>query len=147
MVKLLQITDGTSNTMMVGEQSNHLRNSANQIVLGGNYGGPAPIAVTRAGPDGWIQGCRATVPASSGSNDQVYNCATIRYPLNQIGLTTASSGCSDNVGNNIPLSSMHSGGCNLLFADGGVRFWPNATAIATLSAAASRNDGVVYQDP
>jgi prepilin-type N-terminal cleavage/methylation domain-containing protein/prepilin-type processing-associated H-X9-DG protein len=145
-VKMTQVTDGTSNTMMVGEQSNHLRNGSNAIVLGGTFGGPSPIAVTSAGPDGWIQGCQRTV--SGGSNtDGVYNCATLRYPINQINLTTSSPGCSDNVGNNIPLSSMHAGGCHILFADGTVRFWPNNTSQQILNAAASRNDEVSYQDP
>ncbi len=145
-IKLTDVTDGTSNTIMVGEQSNHLRNANNQPVLGGAFGGPSPIAVTSGGPDGWIQGCRRNL-AATGGTDYIYNCATIRYNLNQIGFTTGSAGCGDNVGNNIPLSSMHAGGCNLLFGDGSVRFWANSTPIATLSAAASRNDGLVFTNP
>jgi hypothetical protein len=56
-VQLTGITDGTSNTIMVGEQSNHLRDANNKIILGATYGGPSGVAVTTAGPDGWIQGC------------------------------------------------------------------------------------------
>ncbi|MGL4551601.1 MAG: DUF1559 domain-containing protein [Gemmataceae bacterium] len=142
--KMTDITDGTSNTIMVGEQSNHLRNAANQILLGGTFGGASPCAVTSAGPDGWIQGCQVNVPTTNvPNNDRVYNVATIRYPINQIGMTLGAGGCSDNVGNNIPLSSMHTGGCNLLFGDGSVRFWPSSVSLATLQTAASRDDGRV----
>lgn len=146
-VTMGQITDGTSNTMMVGEQGNHLRNANNQIVWGGNYGGPSPIAVTCAGPDGWIQGCRITVPTNSGSTDMVYNSATIRYSINQIGFTTGSAGTMDNVGNNIPLSSGHLTGANILFVDGSVRYWPNSTSLTVLQAAASRDGGEVFSEP
>jgi prepilin-type processing-associated H-X9-DG protein len=56
-------------------------------------------------------------------------------------------GCADNVGANIPLSSMHTGGVNLLFADGSVRFWSDSTPLSVLYAAASRNEGQTYPEP
>jgi prepilin-type N-terminal cleavage/methylation domain-containing protein/prepilin-type processing-associated H-X9-DG protein len=147
-VRVTDITDGASTTMMVGEQSNHLRNANNGIILGATYGGASQIAVTSQGPDGWIQGCQVNTPLGNvGNNDVIYNTATIRYPINQIGMTLGVGGCADNVGNNIPLSSLHAGGANLLFADGSVRFWTNSTPVATLSLAACRNDGQVYQPP
>jgi len=85
-IKITDVTDGTSNTLMVGEQSNHLRDANNQIILGGKYGGASQIAVTSQGPDGWIQGCQVNLPNSgTGRNDVVYNCATIRYPSTPSG--------------------------------------------------------------
>jgi hypothetical protein len=86
-VRMVNISDGTSNTLMVGEQGNHLRDAKNNIILGATYGGATNIAVTCQGPDGWIQGCPLTIPNKAGNNDVVYNSATIRYPLNQIGPT------------------------------------------------------------
>lgn len=146
-VKLTMATDGTSNTLLVGEQSDHLRGANSTILLGGTFGGASQIAVTCAGPDGWIQGCQRSIPNSSTNSDRIYNCATIRYAINQQGMTLGAGGCHDNVGNNIPLSSMHSGGCNLLFADGTVKFWPNSTSLQILSWAACRNDGQSFTEP
>jgi prepilin-type N-terminal cleavage/methylation domain-containing protein/prepilin-type processing-associated H-X9-DG protein len=146
-VKLTDITDGTSNTMMVGEQSNHLRDAQNKVILGNNYGGGA-VSVTCQGPDGWIQGCVINVPTSGvGNTDVVYNVEVVRYQINQIGMQLNVGGCGDNVGNNIPLSSGHTGGCNLLFADGSVRFWSSTADLQTLSYAACRNDGQVFTMP
>lgn len=143
-VKITEITDGTSSTMLIGEQSNHLRDANNRIILGGSWGGSGPIAITCQGPDGWIQGCERNV-ANGGWG--VYNTATIRYNINQIGMAMNVGGCEDNVGANVPLSSMHTGGANLAFCDGSVRFWTNSTQLTVLYAAASRDDGQVYTDP
>ena len=60
-------------------------------------------------------------------------------------MTLGAGGCLDNVGNNIPLSSLHPGGCNLTFADGSVRFWPNSADLQSLYYAACRDDGQVFQ--
>jgi prepilin-type N-terminal cleavage/methylation domain-containing protein/prepilin-type processing-associated H-X9-DG protein len=146
-VNFSDITDGLSNTIVVGEQSNHLRNASNQIILGNNYGG-GQVAVTSQGPDGWIQGTVVNVPTGNvGNTDVVYNVEVIRYQINQIGMQLNVGGCGDNVGNNIPLSSGHTGGCNLLFGDGSVQFWRNSTDLLVLCYAACRNDGQTYTPP
>ena len=44
------ITDGTSNTLLVAEQSNHLRDATNAPIAGGF------TAITSQGPHGWTMG-------------------------------------------------------------------------------------------
>ena len=49
-VSIPQIIDGTSNQMLVGEQSDHLRDAAN-VPIPGSY-----TAITSQGPHGWTMG-------------------------------------------------------------------------------------------
>ena len=64
-VKMGEITDGTSNTMMVGEQSNHLRDANNDVILGNAYGGSVGIAVTATGRTRGPSAVRFPATASS----------------------------------------------------------------------------------
>jgi prepilin-type processing-associated H-X9-DG protein len=47
---------------------------------------------------------------------------------------------------NIPLSSSHSGGCNIVLGDASVRFIRDSTPLLTLQYLASRADGNVLPD-
>ncbi|MDB5335604.1 MAG: hypothetical protein JWN70_1223 [Planctomycetaceae bacterium] len=138
LTKIKDITDGTTNTILVGEQSNELRDANNKILLGATYGGSVGISVTAMGPDAVSEGCQMTTNSS-----ELYNITTVRYPINQIGMTVGAGGCNDNVGNNIPLSSLHTGGAHFLMADGSVRFLSNNMNLQTLSYAAARDDSQV----
>jgi len=141
-VTMVGITDGTSNTLLVAEQSNHLRDGNNSPIIGG-FG-----AITNQGPHGWTMGANGDLrepPAyMSGGDNREFNCTTTRYMINQNNMSNnCANGTCDNTGANIPFSSGHSGGCNVLLADGSVRFVTNSTPLATLQMLSSRAGGEV----
>jgi prepilin-type processing-associated H-X9-DG protein len=119
---------------MVGEQSDHLRDSAGQPVPGGY------TAITSQGPHGGTMG--SATSAVGAQNIRAFNISTTRWQINQRGLGNSSAnGTNDNTGQNIPFSSGHTGGAMMLFGDGGVRFLTAATALQTLQWLSSRAGG------
>jgi prepilin-type processing-associated H-X9-DG protein len=58
-----------------------------------------------------------------------------------------SAGTCDNTGTNLPLSSCHVGGANVLCADGSVHFLANSTPLTTLTQLATRAGGEVVSIP
>jgi len=140
-VTLVGITDGTSNTIIVGEQSDHVRNSSGAPVPG------AYTAMTSQGPHGWTMGS-GNANVGTAYAERTFNVTTVRWQINQRGLCTtgtdgAGNGVNQNTGTNIPFSSGHSGGANMLFGDGSVKFMQNATALTTLQWLCTRAGGEV----
>ena len=136
-LKLTDITDGTSNTMLISEQADMLTlTTGEQVTWNGS------------GPHGWAIGAGSTsVPPNYGTNNdaRAMQMTTIRYAINQkTGWTEncGATGVCDNTGQNIPLNSTHDGGVNAAFADGSVHFLPNNLTLATLGMLAVRNDGM-----
>ena len=138
-VTITSISDGTSNTMIVGEQSDHLRDAAG-VAIPGSFG-----AITSQGPHGWTMGCSgngSVPPAYNG--DRAFNTSTTRWSINQRGLgNNCGNGTCDNMGNNIPLSSQHTGGANVVMADGSVKFLSQTIPLLTLQYLSDRADGKV----
>jgi len=145
-VRIVDITDGSSNTFLVGEQSRHLLDSNNRPITG------SWNAITSQGPHGWTMGANgdARQPPNyqNGGDNRSFNCTTVRWLINQNGMSNSNgNGTGDNTGSNIPLSSNHTCGCNILFGDGAVRFVTDATPLLTIQQLASRDGGEVVSYP
>ena len=143
-LKLTDITDGTSNTIAVGEHSNYLTDTS---------GAKQEWRASQVW--GWYLGVKSpgVVPNfdNNGGDNREPNLTTIRYQINYTpsggwtnDITNVGVGFSGNcVGANIPLNSTHTGGVNVLYGDGSVRFLSNATALSVLAQLAIRDDGTV----
>jgi len=137
-VTMVSISDGTSNTILVGEQSDHLRDANNQPII------PGTGALTSQGPHGWTMGAESAAVGGSDGGRQ-FNIVTTRWSINQRGLgNSAANGTNDNSGSNIPFSSSHTGGAQMLMADGSVRFMTASTPLLTLQQMSTRAGGEVF---
>jgi prepilin-type N-terminal cleavage/methylation domain-containing protein/prepilin-type processing-associated H-X9-DG protein len=149
-VTLIGITDGTSNTWMVGEDSDHLRDANRTPITTGytrGYGsadtgwGWVTGAVYTSAQTGYVNG------GAGNGNGQLPNCTVVRYQLNQTNVgTSATAGLQDNAGLNFPLKSAHSGGVNILRADGSIRFFSNSLPLASVGAFCTRSNGEVLAE-
>jgi len=138
-VNMAALTDGTSNTVIIGEQSDHLRDANNNIITG-SYS-----AITSQGPHAWTMGS-GTAAVGRAYDNRHFNCTTVRYAINQRGLSN-SGATGHNTGRNIPLSSLHPGGCLVTMGDASSRFLSETTPVAVLLQLAKGNDGTVVQLP
>jgi len=139
-IRMTSITDGTSNTILVGEQSDFLRDNNNQPILSSGW------PVTSQGPHGWMMGAGGGgVGAANG--ERQFNIVTTRWMINQRGLgANASNGTNFNSGSNFPFSSVHTGGANMLMGDGSVRFMSVSTTLQTLRSLSTRDGNEVLPD-
>ena len=132
-IKIAHVTDGTSNTMLVGENSNFVFDAA---------GNKQDFRPTSGQPGNWNWGL-AMGNHASWSVAQLH-VKTIRYPPNAkvLGQDGANylGGPHWSTGNS-PLASAHSGGVQVLMTDGTVRFVNNNVNMDTLARIACRADG------
>lgn len=136
--------DGTSGTVMIHEIRQGLTENDRRGVWAMGVGGSSVTGAFSQGD--------ATVPNDSLEySDDIENCNDVRTTLGvgNSGLGKLRMGCSnDNLPNNWPnwqaqSRSLHPGGIQACFADGGVRFITNTIAQTTWQAICGRNDGVV----
>jgi hypothetical protein len=163
-VGLASCTDGTSNTMIVGEQSDWLRdtNPAIGTRYHGDAGwdtsgtGPAAASITAGG--GFVSGTLQTLPVPPAANGlpntppaafDCYNLTTVRYRpgLKEVLGASPLPGCDEDHGINNPLQSAHPGGLQVGFVDGSVHFISNTTDLRVLLQTAVRDDGNILVLP
>lgn len=143
MLSLASLTDGTSNTMVVGEVSDFL------VTADGSK-----RDYRSSGQHGFIIGWRATTSPPSvgnGGDNRTFNMVTLRYPINLKKRTgtgwpdwpgnCGADGMCDNASSNTPLVSAHPNGVQVAIADGSVRFISQTTALDVVARIATRDDG------
>jgi prepilin-type N-terminal cleavage/methylation domain-containing protein len=162
-------TDGTSNTMIVGEQSDWLRD-VNRTISTKYHGDPGWNGSggpgTNTGTDqwgGWLTGtnCQSQVndapapitgtttvagPPAWPAPPTIFNVTVVRYKphVKEVlgaGSTTIAPGCAEIMGLNNPLQAAHPGGLLVGFVDGSVQFISGTTDLAVLLRIAIRDDG------
>jgi prepilin-type N-terminal cleavage/methylation domain-containing protein/prepilin-type processing-associated H-X9-DG protein len=121
-VRIADIYDGTTNTMIVGEQSNW--------------------CIT---PDGMLKDCRSDCghgfvmgPGLDGGDDRDFNITCVLHRIGEQSYNA--TGVPNNCGPNRPIQSAHSGGAMTLMVDGSVHFLSTDIAVTTLYNLANRND-------
>jgi len=139
-VRIRDITDGTSHTIMLGEQSDY------GIGLNGQYA-PDPnwIVDIRSGVHAgiWL-GDHQGIPPAEGVPCNVYpgNLTTVRWPIGQKSRIDYTDGMG-RYGWCKPIQSIHVGGAFVLRCDGGVLFMSNNTDYFIVRSACIRDDGQV----
>jgi prepilin-type N-terminal cleavage/methylation domain-containing protein/prepilin-type processing-associated H-X9-DG protein len=129
-VRLTSVTDGTSNTVAAGERYRVMES-------------PVDLYTDSAGPGAhgtWGMG----TPNINNASQQAVASVGMPFNYNQTGQLTGTVDVSKTAG---AYSSRHTGGVNLVFLDGGVRFLTNSTSDAVRLAIGSIAGGEVVDVP
>lgn len=132
-----QISDGSTNTILLAEQSDWLINGDGDrmdVRSDGNHGfnlGANPVNLT------FTSGSKPT------NGFRGFNLTTVAHPINEKS-TLAAVGSLGNLGNNRPIQSAHPGGAHVVVCDGSVHFLSSDTNLeGVLFNLCDRNDGFV----
>jgi prepilin-type N-terminal cleavage/methylation domain-containing protein/prepilin-type processing-associated H-X9-DG protein len=121
-VRISQVTDGTSKTMAVVEQSDFCRKANGELV----HCGADCLA-------GFVFG------TAQDATERCFNMTVVHHPINEKAYDIL--GNYYNCGPNSPIQAAHSGGAHVLMADGSVHFLAETIARDTLRSLADRDDG------
>jgi len=136
--KMADCTDGTSNTIIVAEQSGRVLNAS---------GNGAPDL-----RNGYYSPWGGCTNSGGGGNRGVTTCGTggcgdlwglgITCNAYVVNSKTAPAGAGFTWGGNTILNSFHTGGINVVLLDGSVRFVSDSVSFNAFQAACIRNDGL-----
>jgi len=134
--RMRDCTDGTSNIVVVAEQSGRTGNSDRSANALGAYHGIANNPATFSA---------ASVLPFTSSQGSVYpaGITTVRYSPNAYQTTTPPTPAGSQFSFNTVLSSSHTGGIHVLMTDGAVRFIADNISFDTLSRLCVADDGQV----
>ncbi len=132
--RIIQISDGTSNTVLLGEDAGE---PMNFISPGYNAQGAAvaggPNGVGSPTPDyGW---------GDSGFPYSINGADSKSFAIDKQTASTGDASCFLNCNNNGEIYSFHANGANLLFADGSVHFISRDVSLVTFAAIFTKAGG------
>ncbi|QDT95126.1 DUF1559 domain-containing protein [Gimesia aquarii] len=125
-IRMANITDGTSNTIMVGEHSSYTVRDSDK-------------AKVDARPSAWAGGPWAAGPATYAWLGWSANVTIPRYGINYNG---PGYGHEIPYGGHNGFRSEHTGGAHILLGDGAVRFVSDSLDFNTLLALSQTEDGI-----
>ncbi|WP_437185997.1 DUF1559 domain-containing protein [Planctomicrobium sp. SH668] len=142
-VKMKDVTDGTSNTIVISEAGGSLVSGNTAIMSAAQSNCSHCIVGNRAmiggsGTHSWLMGA---LSGDAYGRDRAFNITTVMYAPNSVSYDRP--GISINFGPNNPLNSAHTGGVHAVFADGHVSFLSDNINLDTLRHISIRDDGVV----
>ena len=147
---IAEITDGTSNTILIGEDAGRDPRFISPYTEGQMDGNgnsyPASYTAGEQGPAGgtsmkrryWRWAEPDNAYGVSGAPNNKFRPSNETTPWTQTGVTGG-----NNAGANDELFSFHSGGVNVLMADGSVRFLKDSISVVTLRGLVTKSSGEV----